>query len=88
MQVGQCKTDTISPHGTLRLSWRDPWGGHSPGRTPGAIAIKMGVTVSAGTDLRLCAKFQPNSFSRFGEDASQRDRQTNSKLYLLFSWRT
>jgi len=31
----------------------------------------------SGTDLRFCAKFQPNQFSSFGEDhASQTDRQT------------
>jgi len=60
-----------------RSLWWDP----PPPR--GGITTKMQDAVS-GTNLRLCAKFQPTAFSSFGEDRalSLTDRQTNSKLNI------
>jgi len=42
------------------------------------IAINMRNAMS-GTDLPVCAKFQPNPFSSFGADASPTDRHADSE---------
>jgi len=54
----------------------------SPGGTPGAI----GTHSVSGTDLSICANFQPNPLSIVVGDAyqtgkTQIDRLTNSKLH-------
>jgi len=61
-----------------------PPGGTPPGGTTETIDTTIRDAVS-GTDLRLCANFQPISFSSLGGDASEhRDRQTSSKLDILY----
>jgi len=63
-QINRCKADTVYLPTIIG----------SPGGPPGATATQMWDAVSA-TDLRRCGKFQPNPFSSFAADASQKDRQ-------------
>ena len=59
----------VVTRGVLLLLWR-----------AGLLGDRHQNDTISGTDLQLCANFQPNPFSSFGGDASQTDGQTNSKL--------